>query len=216
MTDNEKYLTIRQTTEVFNKSTSTINRLIRKLRNEDIRVFEGEKILSKTRLNNKSYKTLILKSYLTSIYVSSSVNEKENDIPDDTPEVSNRVLSILEKELEEKNKQIEQLHILLERQNQRMDLFNKMMKLKGKEQISSMVNDTELDIVEIPVDEELEEIDTPNDTPDDIEDFVEGNSLQQKEEPEELEMEEEEKKLDERRLSFLSWLEEKKHSKSSV
>lgn len=216
MTDNEKYLTIRQTTEVFNKSTSTINRLIRKLRNEDIRVFEGEKILSKTRLNNKSYKTLILKSYLTSIYVSSSVNEKENDIPDDTPEVSNRVLSILEKELEEKNKQIEQLHILLERQNQRMDLFNKMMKLKGKEQISSMVNDTELDIVEIPVDEELEEIDIPNDTPDDIEDFVEGNSLQQKEEPEELEMEEEEKKLDERRLSFLSWLEEKKHSKSSV
>lgn len=215
MTDNEKYITIRQTTELFNKSTSTINRLIRKLRNDDIRVFEGEKILSKVRFNNKSYKILILKSYLTSIYVNSSVKEETIDTPDDTPEVSNRVLSILEKELEEKNKQIEQLHILLERQNQRMDLFNKMLKLKGKEQITSTIDDTELDIVEVPLDSEFEDIDIQddisNDRPDDRPSPEHNTSLQQTER-----IEEEEIKIEERKKTFLKWLEDKKYSKTSV
>jgi hypothetical protein len=128
----------------FSVSHSTISRLVKKVKTTD-NLYKGEKILTHTTLNNKVKKTLILSVYLESVYTNEVDKEHDDIYQDNRPNTESRLLDIMDRQLTEKDKQIENLQYLLLQSQKRLQVFDEMLKLgsdKKKDIIIDEVDDT--------------------------------------------------------------------------
>jgi hypothetical protein len=147
------YISIKDSCWIFGKSPSTLNRLVRKLKDDNIVEFQGERVMRYITLPNKVKKLLLLQSYLESIYHSGSDSGSDKRDINGSDRVEgnkgyDKVLEILDRELKEKNDTIRRLTDMLEKQNERIQVINTMLQLKGKEKISTMVSDIRVDDTE--------------------------------------------------------------------
>tara|TARA_R100000908_G_scaffold54355_1_gene29596 strand:+ start:101 stop:685 length:585 start_codon:yes stop_codon:yes gene_type:complete len=181
----------------FSVSHSTISRLVKKVKTTD-NLYKGEKILTHTTLNNKVKKTLILSVYLESVYTNEVDKEHDDIYQDNRPNTESRLLDIMDRQLTEKDKQIENLQYLLLQSQKRLQVFDEMLKLgsdKKKDIIIDEVDDTHS---ETPITNsvEIDEVDG--------EVYSEVEVVEEQDEMVLVEVDEEELKMEEKRLSFLS------------
>ena len=120
-----EYLNIREASSYCGKSISTIRNYVRKLKQDQTKLFKGEKILKHKTLSNKAKQVFILKNYLDShINLNTSVDMSINTSVDTSVDRSltseNNMLidslkdhiQSLKTELENRNKQIDDFLIL--------------------------------------------------------------------------------------------------------
>lgn len=183
----------------FSVSHSTISRLVKKVKTTD-NLYKGEKILTHTTLNNKVKKTLILSVYLESVYTNEVDKEHDDIYQDNRPNTESRLLDIMDRQLTEKDKQIENLQYLLLQSQKRLQVFDEMLKLgsdKKKDIIIDEVDDTHS---ETPITNsvEIDEVDG--------EVYSEVEVVEEQDEMVLVEVDEEELKMEEKKLSFLNHL----------
>jgi hypothetical protein len=183
----------------FSVSHSTISRLVKKVKTTD-NIYKGEKILTHTTLNNKVKKTLILSVYLESVYTNEVDKEHDDIYQDNRPNTESRLLDIMDRQLTEKDKQIENLQYLLLQSQKRLQVFDEMLKLgsdKKKDIIIDEVDDTHS---ETPITNsvEIDEVDG--------EVYSEVDVVEEQDEMVLVEVDEEELKMEEKKLSFLNHL----------
>ena len=192
-----KYISIKMACSRFSVSHSTISRLVKKVKTTD-NLYKGEKILTHTTLNNKVKKTLILSVYLESVYTNEVDKEHDDIYQDNRPNTESRLLDIMDRQLTEKDKQIENLQYLLLQSQKRLQVFDEMLKLgsdKKKDIIIDEVDDTHS---ETPITNsvEIDEVDG--------EVYSEVEVVEEQDEMVLVEVDEEELKMEEKRLSFLN------------
>ncbi len=126
-----RYLDIKECCKEYGKSSSSINRVIRKIKdNDDIREFQGYKTLTYITLPNKVKKVLLLKIFMDKLYEKNENNPSgDSEENDRVVNTNDRIINILENQLKVKDTQIETLNKLLQQQQKRIELFSKMMKL---------------------------------------------------------------------------------------
>ena len=194
-----KYISIKMACSRFSVSHSTISRLVKKVKTTD-NLYKGEKILTHTTLNNKVKKTLILSVYLESVYTNEVDKEHDDIYQDNRPNTESRLLDIMDRQLTEKDKQIENLQYLLLQSQKRLQVFDEMLKLgsdKKKDIIIDEVDDTHS---ETPITNsvEIDEVDG--------EVYSEVDVVEEQDEMDLVEVDEEELKMEEKKLSFLNHL----------
>ena len=194
-----KYISIKMACSRFSVSHSTISRLVKKVKTTD-NLYKGEKILTHTTLNNKVKKTLILSVYLESVYTNEVDKEHDDIYQDNRPNTESRLLDIMDRQLTEKDKQIENLQYLLLQSQKRLQVFDEMLKLgsdKKKDIIIDEVDDTHS---ETPITNsvEIDEVDG--------EVYSEVEVVEEQDEMDLVEVDEEELKMEEKKLSFLNHL----------
>jgi hypothetical protein len=194
-----KYISIKMACSRFSVSHSTISRLVKKVKTTD-NLYKGEKILTHTTLNNKVKKTLILSVYLESVYTNEVDKEHDDIYQDNRPNTESRLLDIMDRQLTEKDKQIENLQYLLLQSQKRLQVFDEMLKLgsdKKKDIIIDEVDDTHS---ETPITNsvEIDEVDG--------EVYSEVEVVEEQDEMVLVEVDEEELKMEEKKLSFLNHL----------
>jgi hypothetical protein len=194
-----KYISIKMACSRFSVSHSTISRLVKKVKTTD-NIYKGEKILTHTTLNNKVKKTLILSVYLESVYTNEVDKEHDDIYQDNRPNTESRLLDIMDRQLTEKDKQIENLQYLLLQSQKRLQVFDEMLKLgsdKKKDIIIDEVDDTHS---ETPITNsvEIDEVDG--------EVYSEVDVVEEQDEMVLVEVDEEELKMEEKKLSFLNHL----------
>jgi hypothetical protein len=194
-----KYISIKMACSRFSVSHSTISRLVKKVKTTD-NLYKGEKILTHTTLNNKVKKTLILIVYLESVYTNEVDKEHDDIYQDNRPNTESRLLDIMDRQLTEKDKQIENLQYLLLQSQKRLQVFDEMLKLgsdKKKDIIIDEVDDTHS---ETPITNsvEIDEVDG--------EVYSEVEVVEEQDEMVLVEVDEEELKMEEKKLSFLNHL----------
>jgi|TARA_Y100000389_G_scaffold197344_1_gene231780 hypothetical protein len=210
-----EYITIKDCVKRYGKSSSTINRRIKKIKDENITDFKGKKVLRYITLSNKAKKILLLQSFFDSIYL----NDRGNDIGDkyqndiDRNPNTDRVLDIMENQLNAKDKQIENLQYLLLQSQKRLEVFDKMLKLGGKKE-KIIINDTDEKEVETDYSSVVDVYDDVVVDTDEKEVKTEGIHTEDvvmgvKEEEVLVEIKEEEEKVENKRQSFLKWINEK-------
>lgn len=97
------WLTVKEIKVLHNKSESSVRRLIKELKTNDLTKLKFE------TLENGMQKVYVDADYLNSIY-----NKQKNDYSNSSSSNgSNDLTNYLMNELSEKNKQIEQLHVML-------------------------------------------------------------------------------------------------------
>ena len=199
-----EYSTIKEVCKRYNISSSTINRQIKKTRDNGVIRYNNEKIFSHVLLSNKVRKTLLLNTWVESIYGDGYQNDKGDNHQNDKDEKQNTTnhqnfietissqLKVKDQQIERNQQTIDNLTLLLSQTQNRLDVFHKMLELKGKR-----LDD---DIDEIKTEDtyttslEVEEIYTDNDTDNDVLKDLEVDIV---------EVDQEELKMEEKRISFL-------------
>ena len=199
-----EYSTIKEVCKRYNISSSTINRQIKKTRDNGVIRYNNEKIFSHVLLSNKVRKTLLLNTWVESIYGDGYQNDKDDNYQNDKDEKQNTTnhqnfietissqLKVKDQQIERNQQTIDNLTLLLSQTQNRLDVFHKMLELKGKR-----LDD---DIDEIKTEDtyttslEVEEIYTDNDTDNDVLKDLEVDLV---------EVDQEELKMEEKRISFL-------------
>lgn len=202
-----EYSTIKEVCKRYNISSSTINRQIKKTRDNGVIRYNNEKIFSHVLLSNKVRKTLLLNTWVESIYGDDQHNDKGDNHQNDKDEKHNTTnhqnfidtlssqLKVKDQQIERNQQTIDNLTLLLSQTQNRLDVFHKMLELKGKR-----LDD---DIDEIKTEDtyttslEVEEIYTDNDTDNDVLKDLEVDLV---------EVDQEELKMEEKRISFLDHL----------
>lgn len=204
-----KYISIKMACSRFSVSHSTISRLVKKIKSTDNR-YKGEKILTHTTLNNKVKKTLILTEYLESIYASEVDNDTNGIYQNTSTNTDSRLLDIMDRQLMEKDKQIENLQYLLLQSQKRLEVFDKMLKISNEKRKDIIINEVDDIDDETPITTHVE----VNEVNDDIHDEVEVIDMEEEMvlEQEELVMDEEEERYEKKKLSFMEWIEKSKYS----
>lgn len=117
-----EYLTLKEAIEYTGKSESTLRGVVRGLKGQENKLFEGNHILKFDTLVNRSKKIFILKDYLNDLYKIDSIKTTYQDNTSiDT--LNNRYIDRLEKELDAKQKEIENF---LELEAQIIDRFKEL------------------------------------------------------------------------------------------
>lgn len=106
-----KYLTLKEVMELTGKSESTIRNLARKLKKTPSKSIKLEK------LKTGHEKILFSEELINSYFNTSNKGSSKTVDPDVNKENENKVFAILERELEEKNRQIEALTDRLKESN---------------------------------------------------------------------------------------------------
>lgn len=199
-----EYSTIKEVCKRYNISSSTINRQIKKTRDNGVIRYNNEKIFSYVLLSNKVRKTLLLNNWVESVYGDDQHNDKGDNHQNDKDEKQNTTnhqnfietlssqLKVKDQQIERNQQTIDNLTLLLSQTQNRLDVFHKMLELKGKR-----LDD---DIDEIKTEDtyttslEVEEIYTDNDTDNDVLKDLEVDLV---------EVDQEELKMEEKRISFL-------------
>jgi DNA-binding Lrp family transcriptional regulator len=202
--DMGEYSTIKEVCKRYNISSSTINRQIKKTRDNGVIRYNNEKIFSYVLLSNKVRKTLLLNNWVESVYGDDQHNDKGDNHQNDKDEKQNTTnhqnfietlssqLKVKDQQIERNQQTIDNLTLLLSQTQNRLDVFHKMLELKGKR-----LDD---DIDEIKTEDtyttslEVEEIYTDNDTDNDVLKDLEVDLV---------EVDQEELKMEEKRISFL-------------
>ncbi len=202
-----EYSTIKEVCKRYNISSSTINRQIKKTRDNGVIRYNNEKIFSYVLLSNKVRKTLLLNTWVESIYGDGYQNDKDDNYQNDKDEKQNTTnhqnfietlssqLKVKDQQIERNQQTIDNLTLLLSQTQNRLDVFHKMLELKGKR-----LDD---DIDEIKTEDtyttslEVEEIYTDNDN---------DNDLLKDLEVDLVEVDQEELKMEEKKISFLDHL----------
>ncbi len=78
-----EYSTIKEVCKRYNISSSTINRQIKKTRDNGVIRYNNEKIFSYVLLSNKVRKTLLLNTWVESIYGDGYQNDKDDNYQND-------------------------------------------------------------------------------------------------------------------------------------
>ena len=84
-----EYSTIKEVCKRYNISSSTINRQIKKTRDNGVIRYNNEKIFSHVLLSNKVRKTLLLNTWVESIYGDGYQNDKGDNHQNDKDEKQN-------------------------------------------------------------------------------------------------------------------------------
>ena len=101
-----EYLSLKEAIEYTGKSESTLRGIVRGLKGQENKVFEGSQVLKFDTLFNRSKKIYILKDYLNDLYKIEPINTTyQNDRSSDR--LNDRYIDRLEKELDNKQKEIE-------------------------------------------------------------------------------------------------------------
>jgi len=117
-----EYLSLKEAIEYTGKSESTLRGIVRGLKGQENKVFEGGQVLKFDTLVNRSKKIYILKSYLNDLY---KIEPIKTTYQDDrfSDRLNDRYIDRLEKELDNKQKQIENF---LELEAQIIDRFKEL------------------------------------------------------------------------------------------
>lgn len=101
-----EYLTLKEAIEYTGKSESTLRGVVRGLKGQENKLFEGSQVLKFDTLVNRSKKIFILKDYLNDLY---KIEPVKTTYQDNTSidSLNNRYIDRLEKELDAKQKEIE-------------------------------------------------------------------------------------------------------------
>lgn len=117
-----EYLTLKEAIEYTGKSESTLRGVVRGLKAQENKLFEGNHVLKFDTLVNRSKKIFILKGYLNNLYKIEPIKTTYQDNTSiDT--LNNRYIDRLEKELDAKQKEIENF---LELEAQIIDRFKEL------------------------------------------------------------------------------------------
>ena len=117
-----EYLTLKEAIEYTEKSESTLRGVVRGLKGQENKLFEGNQVLKFDTLVNRSKKIFILKDYLNDLY---KIEPIKTTYQDNTSidSLNNRYIDRLEKELDAKQKEIENF---LELEAQIIDRFKEL------------------------------------------------------------------------------------------
>jgi uncharacterized coiled-coil protein SlyX len=207
-----RYFDIKECCKEYGKSSSSINRVIRKIKdNDDIKEYEGHKTLTYITLPNKVKKVLLLKIFMDKLYERKENNNSGGSEGNDRVINTNeRIVDILENQLKVKDNQIETLNKLLQQQQKRIELFSKMVKLTtGSDSMRDMNEsnneDTETQYNSV-FEDNSERDDSPNDSPNDSYNL----DVETEEKDFEVVTISEEERLEEKKKSFLQWIQQKK------
>ena len=117
-----EYLSLKEAIEYTGKSESTLRGIVRGLKGQENKVFEGIQVLNFDTLLNRSKKIYILKDYLNDLYKIEPINTTYQDNMS-SDRLNDRYIDRLEKELDNKQKEIENF---LELEAQIIDRFKEL------------------------------------------------------------------------------------------
>jgi len=101
-----EYLSLKEAIEYTGKSESTLRGIVRGLKGQENKVFEGSQVLKFDTLVNRSKKIYILKDYLNDLYKIEPIKTTYQDNRS-SDRLNDRYIDRLEKELDNKQKEIE-------------------------------------------------------------------------------------------------------------
>lgn len=101
-----EYLSLKEAIEYTGKSESTLRGIVRGLKGQENKVFEGSQVLKFDTLVNRSKKIYILKSFLNDLYKIEPIKTTYQDNRS-SDRLNDRYIDRLEKELDNKQKEIE-------------------------------------------------------------------------------------------------------------
>lgn len=117
-----EYLSLKEAQSYLSKSESTLRGIVRGVKGQENKLFDGNHILKFDTLKNRSKKIYILKAYLDSLF---NIVPIDSPINDDalSDGLKDRYIDRLEKELDNKSKEIENF---LELEAQIIDRFKEL------------------------------------------------------------------------------------------
>ena len=145
-----EYLSLKEAQSYLSKSESTLRGIVRGVKGQENKLFEGNHILKFDTLKNRSKKIYILKSYLDSLF---NITPIASPINDDalSDGLKDRYIDRLEKELDNKSKEIENF---LDLEAQIIDRFKELQESLKRTQVQ-LQQQTELTSIK---DQELKKL----------------------------------------------------------
>ena len=130
------YYSLSDLEKEYNVSSSTIRRMYRKIRDSETKVYKGNSIVKTELLSNGKEKVFLLKEYLDEEVLKTPIQSPGHTPIQSPGQYNNEVVEILRKQLEEKDKQIDEFQ----------KSFNHFQELEEK--IIVLVNDLKDELVQ--------------------------------------------------------------------
>lgn len=109
---NDNFLTIKEAAAAVNKSESSIKRFVNRIKNETPKKYKDSKYFKFEKLKTGHQKIYINEHFLNSsfeVFNGSTMNSSSEQLEDIRASIYLKTIGILEKELDQKNKQIDEL-----------------------------------------------------------------------------------------------------------